>query len=358
MNTLISDQSCLRAIETLLCDVREPCETLILTSAVTATDLAYSVLHSAAARVGEVTVVSHRELGVDPAVDLLDPALHRQSWLECQADTGQRVAFNANIVLIHSDSEVLAAVGSAPLADGRWGSDRDAWTVLRTRCGCAPVALHQLAELLERIAHGGNALPDLDRQFLVDPHTAFALHSMAAEIRSREAIDTEARLLANLDSSIAQQLREHISEPVSDLAVYCPAYHPELHGIDTLINVFRSTGLVAIYTKDQRFDREHLTERARADGTFRPVGIDLRRAHAPGRAPDATVIQWRAQDGQTYALTGLSGICDDTLERTMSADAVALEVATLSQADTQLLPWPKHVAPHPHVRVLALPQRP
>ena len=217
MNTLISDQPYLRAIETLLSDVRDPCETLILTSDVTATDLAYSVLHSAAARVGEVTVVSHRELGVDPAVDLLDPALYRQSWIECQADTGQRVPFNANIVLIHSDSEVLAAVGSAPLADGRWGSDRDAWTVLRTRCGCAPVALHQLAELLETIAHGGNALPDLDRQFLLDPHTAFALHSMAAEIRSREAIDTEARLLFNLDSPIAQQLRVHIREPVKDL---------------------------------------------------------------------------------------------------------------------------------------------
>ena len=356
MNTLISDQPYRRAIETLLSDVREPCETLILTAAVTATDLAYSVLHSAAARVGEVTVVSHRELGVDPAVDLLDPSLYRQSWLECHSDTGQRVPWNANIVLIHSDSEVLAAIGSAPLVNGRWGTDRDAWTVLRTRCGCAPIALHQLAELLATIAHGGSALPDLDQQFAVDPHTAFALHTMATEIRSREAIDTQARLLFNLDSPIAQQLREHVREPVADLAVYSPAYHSELHGIDTLINAFKPTGAVAIYTKGQRFDRGHMTQRARADGSPRPVHVDFGNTQSADRAPDATIIQWRTRDGQTYALTGLSAISDDTLEKTMSADAVALEIATLSQADTQLVPWPEGTAPHAHVRVMPLPK--
>jgi hypothetical protein len=279
MNCLISDQPYLRAIETLLGDLSAPCETIILTSEVTATDLAYSVLHSAAAKVGEVTVISHRELGSDPAVDLLDRSLYRQSWVRCQSDAGHPVPFAGNIVLIHSQDEVRAAIGSAPLTDGRWGVNRDVWTVLRTRCGCAPIAMHDLADLLHTISSGGASLPDLDRQFELDPHSAFALHSLANEIRSREALDTDACLLTNLQRTIAEQLREHAPEPVQDLAVYAPAYHPELHGIDTLINVLKPTGTATIYTNGQRFDREHLTHRARADGTRRSVHSTSRRRH-------------------------------------------------------------------------------
>lgn len=357
MNCLISDQPYLRAIESLLADLSAPCETLILTSELSATDLAYSVLHSAAAaKVGEVTVISHRELGTDPAVDLLDRSLYRQAWVRCLSDAGHPVPFAGNVILVHSQGEVRAAIGSAPLVDGRWGVEHDVWTVLRTRCGCAPIAMHELADLLHTISSGGASLPDLDRQFELDPHSAFALHSLASEIRSLEAVDTDARLLTNLQRTMAEQLRENASEPVQDLAVYAPAYHPELHGIDTLINAFRPTGTATIYTNgQQRFDREHLTQRACADGTRRSVHVDFSsslRAHA---APHATVIQWRTQDGGVYALTGLASICDKTLEQTMSADAAALQIAVLSQTDTTLLPCPEMAGAASQMRVLPLP---
>ncbi len=355
MNCLIFDQPCFRAIESMLADVSEPCETIVLTSELTATDLAYSVLHSAAAKVGEVTVISHRELGIDPAVDLLDRALYRQSWIRCLSDAGHPVPFGGNLIIVHSQDEVRVATGSAPLADGRWGRERDVWTVLRTRCGCAPIAMHQLAELLTTISHGGASLPDLDRQFELDAHTAFSLHSIAREIHSREPIDTGALVLTNLERTIAEQLREHTPDPVQDLAVYSPAYHPELHGLDMLTNIFKPTGTATIYTNGQRFDREQLTQRARADGTPRSVHIDLSSAACGDAAPSATVIQWRTQDGEVYALTGLAAISDATLEQTMCLDAAGLQVTIMSRTDMQLLPWSAHTASLSRLRVTRLP---
>ncbi len=355
MNCLISDQPYLRAIETLLADVAQPCETIIITSELTATDLAYSVLHSAAAKVGEVTVISHRELGTDPAVDLLDRSLYRQSWIRCQSDGGHPVPFAGNVIVVHCQGEVRAAIGSAPLADGRWGVDRDVWTVLRTRCGCAPTAMHELADLLHTISSGGASLPDLDRQFELDAYSAFALHSIANEIRSREAVDTDAHLISNLQRTIADQLREHVPEPVRDLVLFAPVHHPQLHGVDGLISVLRPTGTVTIYTNGQRFDREQLTQRASADGTRRSVHVDFSSPASAQAAPHATVIQWRTQDGRAFAFTGLASICDETLEQTMSADAAALQIAVLSQTDTTLLPCPEMAGAASQMRVLPLP---
>jgi len=147
-------------------------------------------------------------------------------------------------------------------------------------------------------------------------------------------------------------LRGNVPLPATDLVMYTPAYHPQLHGVDALISTLRPTGSTTIYTY-QRQETKTVVERASADGISRSVYID-RAIHKRAETPHATVIQWR--DGEnTWTLTGLTGISDDTLARNASADGAGLQIALLSQTDTPLLPWSEHIQPHWQTRVLQTP---
>jgi len=352
VNCLISDAPSWRAIDTLFDGVCEGAEILILTSTVRASDLVAAVLRHPVARGCQITVISDRSDFCDPVVDLLDPSIYHQSWLRCQTLDGQRLPFRGNVIVVHSDGDVLAAVGSAPVAAGRWSSTGEVWGTVQTRCGLAPVALQDLAELLQMLC-GSIQLTGINcPEFLLDPAARFALYTAAGEIARNDAVNTHARVLHNLDLPIVDLLRGNVPLPVKDLVIYTPVYQRDLHGVDVLINTLRPTGSTTIYT-DRRPDSGTVVQRAAADGMARSVYID--RAICKRRdTPNATVVQWR--DGEdTWTLTGLSLIDDDTLACSATHDGVPVQVALLSQTDKPLLPWSDHIQPHWQTRVLATP---
>jgi hypothetical protein len=352
VNCLISDAPSWRAIDSMFDGVCDDAEVLVLASAVRATDLVGTVLKHPAVRGRQVTVVSDRSEFSDPVVDLLDPSIYHQSWIRCQTPDGQRLPFRGNVVVIHSDGDVRAAIGSAPLAAGRWCSDGEVWGTIHGRCGIAPVALHDLAELLQMLCGSVQSRASEGVDFLLDAPGKFALYTAAAEIAGNDAVNTHARVLNNLDLPIVDLLRGNVPLPVKDLVVYAPVYHHDLQGVDVLINTLRPTGSTTIYT-DRRPDRGTVVERAAADGMARSVYID-RAIRKRRDTPNATVVQWR--DGEdTWTLTGLSLIDDDTLACSATHDGVPVQVALLSQTDKPLLPWADHIQPHWQTRVLATP---
>jgi hypothetical protein len=349
VNCLISDAPAWRAIDTLFDGVSDDAEILILTSSVTASDLAATVLTHPAVRGCKVTVISDRSRGVDAAVDLLDPSIYHQSWISCQTRHGQQLSFEGNVIVIHSDGDVRAAVGSSPLVNGRWSTDRDVWGPLHSRCEVSPVALHDLGELLQALS-GSVELRDNAPEFLLDPAGRFALYTAAAEIANTDGVNTYARVLTNVLTPIDEQLPGNVPLPASDLAVYAPSYGPELHGVDLLIAALKPTGSITVYTSQR--PAKPVVERVGVDGMVRGVYIDgpiRKRSDAPG----ATVVQWR--DGEdTWTLTGLSGLDDTTIAHTVADDGAGLQVALLSQVETPLLPWPES-GDHSHIRILQTP---
>jgi hypothetical protein len=184
VNCLISDAPSWRAIDTLFDGVCEGAEIVILTSSLTASDLAGGVLRHPAVRGLKVTVISAGD--VDPAVDLLDPNICHQSWIQCQAHDGRPLSFDGNVVVIHSDGEVRAAIGSAPLLDGRWSTGRDVWGTVHSRCGVAPIALHDLAGVLQFLCGSVQLSGRNAPEFLLDPAGEVrALHRGKGDRRAR-----------------------------------------------------------------------------------------------------------------------------------------------------------------------------
>ena len=188
MNCLISDAPAWRAINTILDDVTEPAEVIILTGDITATDLARHVLTHPAAGYCQVTVIAERSPSVDPAVELIGRENYYFAWLTHDIDPLRPSRFRGNVVLVNAHGRVSAAIGSAPLSGNRWASERGIWTVLRERCGCSPIALHELADLLCLIALS-------DTHCELDRRAGFALYSAARDIDATEAIDTESSFL-------------------------------------------------------------------------------------------------------------------------------------------------------------------
>ena len=82
--------------------------------------------------------------------------------------------------------------------------------------------------------------------------------------------------------------------------------------------------------------------------------VHLPTTWAGAASAEATVIQWRTA-GQTFTLTGLSAIDDRSLCLPAHYTQARFEIAVLSQTDTPLLPWPKHIGQHRKACVLPLP---
>jgi hypothetical protein len=187
MNCLISDAPAWRAINTLFDDMTEPADIVVLTSDIRATDLAHYVLTHPATRQCQITVISERSKSIDPAVDLIARTNYAHTWMGRTGFLNANGRFKGNLVLVTAGCRVSAAVGSAPLVHNRWASDREVWTVLRERCGCSPIALHELAEMLCVVALE-------DTEWVLEPHAAFSLYSAARDIEATEEVDTPIEL--------------------------------------------------------------------------------------------------------------------------------------------------------------------
>ena len=347
MNCLISDAPAWRAINTILDDITEPAEVIVLTSDIAATDLARYVLTHTAARYCQVTVIAERSPSVDPAVELIGRENYNFAWLTYALDPYRPSRFRGNVVLVNAHGRVSAAIGSAPLNGNRWASEREIWTVLRHRCGCSPVALHELADMICLLALS-------DTHCDLDPRAGFALYNAARDIDATEAVDTEARFLSNHYRPLVDQLHDLITGPVDDLAIYSPAYDAQLSGVGTLVDIFQPTRTGTLYaTRRPRASRKTIVERMSADSQRRNVHLPATWTGAT--SADATVIQWRTA-GQTFTLTGLSAIDDRTLCLPAHYTQARFEIAVLSQADTPLVPWSSaHIDEHWKARVLPLP---
>jgi hypothetical protein len=344
VNCLISDAPAWRAIDTLFDGVSEGAEVLILTSSLTASDLAGTVLNHPAVRGCQVTVISDRSRIVDPAVDLLDPSIYHQSWIDCQARDGRQLSFDGNVIVIHSDGDVRAAVGSAPLLEGRWATDRDVWGPLHSRCEISPMALHDLGDLLQ-VLSGSVQLRDPNApEFLLDPAGRFALYTAAAEITNTDGVNTHARVLTNLFDPIVEQLPGNVPLPVVDLAIYAPNHGPGLGGIDVLTQALKPTGSITVYTNQRPASKT--IERAGVDGLVRGVQVDgaIRKR---SDAPHATVVQWH--DGEhTWTLTGRRGSIRPRSLRTSRMTAPACRSRCSAKWTRHCCPGQKARTTHTH----------